>query len=166
MADRRFLGTGMKFPPQIDPATGRFMTVSGAKNVKESLYLILMTQVTERLVRPDFGSDIMSYTFMDTGSTMMSIFRRNITETIMSQEPRISEVNVDMEYVENRGAIIVNIEYLVSATNTRDNLVFPFYLDKGGALDEEEPVEPEDYYDPDEDTSMMMEEVYLEDRRS
>jgi len=149
----------MKFPPQIDPATGRFMTVSGAKNVKESLYLILMTQVTERLVRPDFGSDIMSYTFMDTGSTMMSIFRRNITETIMSQEPRISEVNVDMEYVENRGAIIVNIEYLVSATNTRDNLVFPFYLDKGGALDEEEPVEPEDYYDPDEDTSMMMEEV-------
>ncbi|MBQ4241290.1 MAG: GPW/gp25 family protein [Lachnospiraceae bacterium] len=159
MADRRFLGTGMKFPPQIDPATGRFMTVSGAKNVKESLYLILMTQVTERLVRPDFGSDIMSYTFMDTGSTMMSIFRRNITETIMSQEPRISEVNVDMEYVENRGAIIVNIEYLVSATNTRDNLVFPFYLDKGGALDEEEPVEPEDYYDPDEDTSMMMEEV-------
>ena len=159
MADRRFLGTGMKFPPQIDPATGRFMTVSGAKNVKESLYLILMTQVTERLVRRDFGSDIMSYTFMDTGSTMMSIFRRNITETIMSQEPRISEVNVDMEYVENRGAIIVNIEYLVSATNTRDNLVFPFYLDKGGALDEEEPVEPEDYYDPDEDTSMMMEEV-------
>ena len=159
MADKRFLGTGMKFPPQIDPATGRFMTVSGAKNVKESLYLILMTQVTERLVRPDFGSDIMSYTFMDTGSTMMSIFRRNITETIMSQEPRISEVNVDMEYVENRGAIIVNIEYLVSATNTRDNLVFPFYLDKGGALDEEEPVEPEDYYDPDEDTSMMMEEV-------
>ena len=159
MADRRFLGTGMKFPPQIDPATGRFMTVSGAKAVKESLYLILMTQTTERLVRPEFGSEIMSYTFMDTGATMMSIFRRNITETILAQEKRISEVNVDMEFVESQGAIIVNIEYLITAENTRDNLVFPFYLDRGSVIEEEEAPVTEDYYDPGEESDMIAEEV-------
>ena len=162
MADKRFLGTGMKFPPQIDPATGRFMTVSGNQSVKESLYLILMTQTTERIVHPEFGSDIMSYTFMDTGTTMMSIFRRNIMETILSQEPRISDVDVEMEYRENQGAIIISINYMVSATNTRDNLVFPFYLDKGDV--EEEMPEPEEayYYDEDGDKTMM-EEASLED---
>ena len=58
MADSRVLGTGAKFPLQVDPATGRIMTVSGNRSVKESIYLILMTQLTERIVRPDFGSDI------------------------------------------------------------------------------------------------------------
>ena len=84
-----FLGTGCKFPLQIDPATGRFMTVSGEQSVKESLYLILMTQRTERLVRPGFGSNMMDYTFMDTGTTMLSILRRDLSETILEQEPRI-----------------------------------------------------------------------------
>jgi phage baseplate assembly protein W len=166
MADKRFLGTGMKFPPQIDPATGRFVTVSGNKAVKESLYLILMTQTTERLVRPEFGSNIMSYTFMDTGTTMLSIFKRDITETIMNQEPRISDVDVQVEYRENQGAIIVDVGYTISATNTRDNLVFPFYLDRGQAVDEDEVIDEDamDNYD-DEAYSMMEddeEEQYAE----
>ena len=145
-----FLGTGMKFPPEIDLATGRVKTVSGNQAVKEALYLILMTQRTERFVRPGFGSDIMSYAFLDTGSTMLSIFRRNITQTILDQEPRISDVDVTTELRENEGMIIINVDYLVSATNTRDNLVFPFYLNTV----EEEPVDntdgetiPASYYD-------------------
>lgn len=154
MADRRFLGTGMKFPPQIDPATGRFVTVSGNRAVKESLYLILMTQTTERLVRPEFGSDIMSFTFMDTGTTVMSMFRRNITETILNQEPRISDVDVDMEFRENQGAIIISINYLVAATNSRENLVFPFYLDRGQSMEEEEEKRPEGYFDKAEEEKM------------
>ena len=158
MANNRYLGTGMKFPPQIDPATGRFMTVSGNQTVKEALYLILMTQTTERLVRPDFGSDIMSFTFMDTGTTMMSIFRRNIVETIMSQEPRISDINVNLDYRENQGAIIINIDYLVASTNTRDNLVFPFYLERGGEEETAENESYEDYYDEEAGDSMMEED--------
>ena len=154
MADKRFLGTGMKFPPQIDPATGRFVTVSGNRAVKESLYLILMTQTTERLVRPEFGSDIMSFTFMDTGTTVMSMFRRNITETILNQEPRISDVDVDMEFREKQGAIIISINYLVAATNSRENLVFPFYLDRGQSMEEEEGKRPEGYFDKAEEEKM------------
>ena len=145
-----FLGTGMKFPPEIDLATGRFKTVSGNQAVKEALYLILMTQRTERIVRPGFGSDIMGYAFMDTGSTMLSIFRRNITQTILEQEPRISDVDVTTEYRENEGVIIINVDYLVSSTNTRDNLVFPFYLnsvEEEPAEDTEKETIPVSFYD-------------------
>jgi len=149
MADNAFLGKGAKFPLQVDPATGRIMTVSGNRTVKESIYLILMTQVTERLVRPDFGSDIMNYAFMDTTTTMMSILRRDITQTLISQEPRIADINVETEFRSEMGAVIININYLVASTNTRDNLVFPFYLDRGGNSAEEEEIEPLErvYYD-------------------
>ena len=160
MADTRFLGTGAGFPLQIDPATGRFRTVSGDKSVKESIYIILMTQTTERLVRPEFGSDLMSYTFMDPGTTMLSILRRDITETILNQEPRVSDVEIDTEYRESQGAVIINIAYRVSETNTRDNLVFPFYLDRADESEQEaEETGPLDreYYD-DENFDEMMEE--------
>ena len=131
MADTKFLGTGCKFPVEIDPATGRFLTVSGNRSVKESIYLILMTQRTERLVRPSFGSDIMNFTFMDTGTTMMSILRRDIAQTIMDNEPRVADIDVTTEYRDKQGVIYINLEYLVRDTNTRDNMVFPFYLDNG-----------------------------------
>lgn len=156
MADNRFLGTGAKFPLQVDPATGRIMTVSGNRTVKEAIYLILMTQVTERLVRPEFGSDIMSYAFMDTSTTMMSILRRDITQTLLSQEPRISDINVETDYRSDMGAVIISINYLVAKTNQRNNLVFPFYLDRGGHESEPEEIEPleRQYYDE----SQMMED--------
>ena len=139
--DDKFLGTGMKFPPEIDMATGRFKTVSGNQSVKESIYLILMTRRTERFVRPSFGSDIMNYTFMDTGTTMLSIFRRNITQTLLDEEPRIGDIEVNTEYKEGDGVIMVYIDYTVSATNTRENMVFPFYLNSG---EEEETESAED----------------------
>ena len=153
MVERKFLGTGLKFPPEIDRATGRFKTVSGEESVKESIYLILMTQRSERFVRPSFGSDIMSYTFMDTGETMLSIFRRNITQTILEQEPRVSDVAVTTEIAERQGMVIVSINYIVSETNKRDNLVFPFYLNTGedtgeeGDLDLDAPQLETAYYD-------------------
>lgn len=142
----------MKFPPEIDVATGRFKTVSGNQTVKESLYLILMTQRTERLVRPAFGSDIMSYTFMDTGATMLSIFRRNISQTILEQEPRISDLDVTTEFREQEGVVMIYIDYVVSATNTRDNMVFPFYLNTNEEEIKDEGYDetiPASYYDED-----------------
>ena len=158
MADKRFLGTGCKFPVQIDPATGRFMTVSGNRSVKESIYLILMTQRTERLVRPDFGSDIMSFTFMDTGTTMLSILKRNLSQTIMREEPRISDLEITLEHRDRQGVIIINLDYMVAETNTRENMVFPFYLDRG-STEAEESIETDiptevgaiSYYDTEDD---------------
>lgn len=144
---KAYLGTGMKFPPEIDKATGRFLTVTEDESVKESIYLILMTQRTERLTRPDFGSNIMDYTFMDTGTTMLSIMRRDLTQTILSQEPRVTDVEISTTLQERQGMIVVSINYRVAATNTVGNLVFPFYLDSAGmgAIGEEEP----EFFDPD-----------------
>jgi phage baseplate assembly protein W len=134
MENNGFLGTGVKFPPQVDQSTGRFMLSAGADSVKESVYLILMTQRGERWLEPGFGSGLMGYTFMDTSITMLSIMANDIRSVIIEQEPRISDVHVDVEPNDKNGSLLVNIQYEISGTNTRDNMVFPFYLN---AVDEE-----------------------------
>lgn len=128
MSQRDFLGQGIKFPIQVNKATGRFMMSTEEESVKESIYLILMTQKTERWVRPEFGSSILSYTFMDTSLTRINMMARELEDTILSQEPRISEVEVTVEPRLSQGCLILNLSYLIATSNTRDNLVFPFYL--------------------------------------
>lgn len=128
MDQNSFLGTGMKFPVQVNKATGRFVLVGEEESVKESVYLILMTQKQERWLRPDFGSNILSYTFMDTSVTRINMMARELEQTILDQEPRISEVEVQVEPKLEKGCLIVSLTYTVARSNTRDNLVFPFYL--------------------------------------
>jgi len=142
MSGDSFLGTGMKFPPQINPATGRFVVSSAEESVKESVYLILMTQRTERFLRPDFGSDLMSYTFMDINSTSVNMMVRSLTEQILSHEPRVGHVTITTDERIRDGCLLVNIDYVIRSSNIRDNLVFPFYLN---VSPEEEAYEPEQY---------------------
>ena len=126
---KEFLGSGMKFPTQINPATGRFEVAKGETSIKESVYLILMTQKSERWIRPEFGSSLMNYTFMDTSATMLNVMARDVASDLMSQETRLADVNVRIDSSSKPGCLIIYIDYLVRATNVRDNLVFPFYLD-------------------------------------
>ncbi|MGN0413399.1 MAG: GPW/gp25 family protein [Lachnospiraceae bacterium] len=140
MAEDRFLGTGMKFPPQINPTTGRFTCVSGAESIRESVYLILMTQRSERLMRPDFGSNIMGYVFAQADATMMHLMADEIASDIMRGEPRIEDVNVIMDDHSKPGCLFVHIDYTVRDTNVRENMVFPFYLG-------EEPEEESEAYE-------------------
>ena len=154
MADRKdksFLGTGTAYPVSIDPTTGRFKLSSYEDSVRESIYIILMTQQMERIARPDFGSNIMNYVFMDVNVTNISIMEDDLRRQIVSQEPRISDVSISTEYQELEGRLIISISYVVTETNTKDNLVFPFYLNTDN---NEVPEESDDLgieYEPEDD---------------
>jgi hypothetical protein len=126
--DEQFLGTGMKFPPQINPTTGRFRTVSGKESIRESIYLILMTQRGERFMNPTYGSNLMSYTFASTDTTMQTIMASELTSDILRCEPRVSDVQITMDPDSKPGCMFINIDYTVAASNSVENMVFPFYL--------------------------------------
>lgn len=131
MENRDYLGSGMKFPLQVNRATGRIVMSDGEQSVKESVYIILMTQKGERFTRRSFGSRLLSYTFMDTSVTRMNIMAREIEQTISEQEPRIMDVDVHVEPKLDKGCLIVNVSYTVAQSHTKDNIVFPFYLNTG-----------------------------------
>ena len=142
--EQAFLGTGVAFPPQIDPATGRFKMSVGTQSVKESIYLILMTQVSERITRPEFGTQTASYIFMDVNLTELTIMERDLTDSILRQEPRVRDVDITTDMQAQQGYILISIDYTLAETNQRDNLVFPFYLNA-----EPETETEEEYFEPD-----------------
>lgn len=125
---KSYLGSGLKFPIQVNQATGRAVMSQGEQSVKESVYIILMTQRGERFARRDFGSRLLSYTFMDTSVTRINMMAREVERTILEQEPRISDVDVEVEQKLDQGCLLVHIRYTVAADHTRGSLVFPFYL--------------------------------------
>ncbi len=136
MRENTFLGRGMKFPPQINPATGRFVTSENEQSVKESIYLILMTQKTERFMRRDFGSRASSYVFGETDLTMLNLMAGQLRSDILSNEPRVASVDVKLDYNSKPGCLFVNIACQIRGRNVTENMVFPFYL--GEAPKEEE----------------------------
>lgn len=127
--DSTFLGKGMKFPPQINSATGRFAVSSGAIDVKESIYIILMTRIGERFIRPGFGSTLQTYSFMDVNMTNITLMSRDLSNQLISQEPRITDVDITVDAVTREGCLLINIGYRLIESNETENMVFPFYLD-------------------------------------
>lgn len=125
MEERERAGRGMKFPPQIDRTTGRFVLADESESVRDSVYLILMTQKGERPARPEFGSRILSYPFTDTNPTTLHVLERQVKETILTQEPRISEVDVDAEFRAGEACLYLHIRYTVARTGKDDSLTIP-----------------------------------------
>ncbi|MEG1459121.1 MAG: GPW/gp25 family protein [Acetivibrio sp.] len=127
-----FLGTGWKFPVEVDETTGRIKTSSYEKDVEEAIRLILLTRKGERAMEPTFGCDIQNYLFEVLDYTTMSQMEHEILESLLLWEPRIidPEVKVEADEVEI-GRINIQISYVVRATNNPFNVVYPYYINEG-----------------------------------
>lgn len=120
------MATGMKFPPQADPVTGRFVEASAEESVRDSVYLILMTQKKERLSNPDFGSTLLSYTFADTTPTVLHMMAHDLEEAVLSQEPRIVDLDIQIEERRTGGILDIHVRYTLSE-GRYEELTVPFY---------------------------------------
>ena len=129
---RRFLGQGVKFPLQVDPRTGKFAMVGQEEDIRESIGIILNTVQGERVMRPEFGSDIMEYVFAPSSSTNRQSLARAVEEQLQYQEPRIKDVKAQCrESDQLTGSLVVEVSYTVRSTNSRYNHVYPFYITEG-----------------------------------
>lgn len=126
-----FLGNGWKFPIAVQEATGRMQEASYEENIKECIYLIIMTKKGERLMRPEFGCDIHQYMFHHTDYTTLTKMKHAVLEALISWEPRITDIEVNVEdSKKEENAVHITVEYRVRTTNNPFNFVFPFYLDE------------------------------------
>ena len=128
-----FLGRGFSFPPRIDSATGKFVMTENEEDIRQSIYIILMTRTRERAMMPEFGCDLHKYIFELPDSAFESLICDEMEEALTEWEPRIRGVNVTVDDIDLiDGEILLNVEYVVRATNNPNNLVFPYYLEEGG----------------------------------
>lgn len=126
-----FLGQGWAFPVEPD-GNGELAYSADEERVEQSILIILGTARGERVMRPDFGSRLRELVFAQINSTTKSLVSRYVTEALVKWEPRAEILGVEVSDEEaHAGKLLINVDYRVRATNSRFNLVYPFYLREG-----------------------------------
>ncbi len=127
-----FLGVGFKFPLQVDENTGRMKTVSYEEDIKEAIKIILSTKKGERIRNPEFGCGIYEYAFETIDFATISNMKREVEKALVLWEPRIEEIEVNIDDSQSGdGIILIEIAYVVRSTNNPFNMVFPYYMEEG-----------------------------------
>lgn len=126
--NKAFLGRGWKFPVSFSK-TGKQVLLSEFENdVRESLILLLSTTLGERIMRPGYGTIIRDMLFEPLDTTTATLIGEQVKKAILINEPRVFVDRVEATQESLQGKIELSIDYTIIASNTRQNLVFPFYI--------------------------------------
>ena len=118
----KILGRGMSFPPRVG-ADGRIAWSEGEDNVRESIRIILLTDLHERLMLPEFGGGLAGYLFEPNTVTTRHQIKQRIEKALQRWEPRIEvkEVSVDPDPAD-ASAAVATIVYKLVATQARERV--------------------------------------------
>jgi phage baseplate assembly protein W len=124
-----FLGAGWGFPVGLDGG-GRIAMAEHEESIRQAIWLLLGTAPGERMMRPDFGCGIHDLVFgVNTPGTAGRV-ASEVRQSLLRWEPRIEVLTVDAGAdPADPSRLLIKIEYRVRRTNSRFNLVYPFYLE-------------------------------------
>lgn len=132
--ERSFLGRGWAFPPEFDHRSLNVRMIADETDIENSLRILLSTRIRERLMQPEYGCnlDVLLFEPMNTG--LKTEIKDKVFTAIYYFEPRIEPLEVTLVASETEGLINIHVEYLVRTTNTRHNIVYPFYINEGTSI--------------------------------
>lgn len=133
--DRAFLGKGWGFPPEFDRRSRKVTMVSEDEDIQESLWVLLSTSPGERTMDPSYGCGLKSIIFENVSESTITEIRDMIERAVLFFEPRITlnSVEVSTEDIYD-GLIKIQLNYTIRATNSRSNMVYPFYFREGTSI--------------------------------
>ena len=128
-ADAAYLGRGWAFPPEFGPNGSEVAMVAGEEDIAQSLTILFGTALGERVMRETYGCDLSRYMFEEMDQSLLTSISGAVSDAILYHEPRIRLDGVDAT-VDDRaaGLVLISVRYTVRASNTRFNMVYPFYL--------------------------------------
>ncbi len=130
-----FTGRGWSFPPEFNKSTRQTSMTTGRDDVERSLEILLGTVRGERVMRPDYGSNLDEMMFESFDQSIKTYLVQSVETAILYHEPRIEPLRVELDESElPEGKILIEIEYRIRATNSRFNMVYPFYIEEGTEL--------------------------------
>ena len=130
--DRSFLGRGWAFPPRFDRIKGGVEMVSEDRDIRESLLILFSTNPGERVMLPEYGCELHTHVFDGSDNTTLTHIKSLIADAILFFEPRIKleEIQLDTGRMPE-GILQIILDYTVLTTNSRSNMVIPYYLTEG-----------------------------------
>jgi phage baseplate assembly protein W len=130
-SNNAFLGRGWGFPVSFAKGANTVELLEAESDINSDLMVLLLTTLGERVMRPDYGCNLDALVFEPLSTTFATFITEQVRTAILLNEPRINldDVEFDPEYLEGR--ITITVHYTIIATNTRANLVFPYYINEG-----------------------------------
>ena len=104
---------------------------SGVEDINKSLEILFSTMQGERVMQPEYGSDLSRFLFEPANTTLLTYMKDLINDAILYHEPRIRLLNLKLDDRSLEGRIDIVLEYQVKGTNSRYNYVYPYYLKEG-----------------------------------
>lgn len=130
-----FLGKGWSFPPTFNSSVKGVEMTEKVEDINRSLQILLTTRQGERVMQPKYGCNMDEMVFEPLSTAVKTIMKDKIKTAILYFEPRIDVIAIAMDTTnEPEGEVIIEIEYMVRATNSRFNFVFPYYINEGTEL--------------------------------
>lgn len=127
-----FLGRGWAFPPDFSASEYQNTMVSNEKDIQQSLMILLGTTPGERIMHPRFGCGINKLVYEPISNSLFVKIKDLIENAILLFESRIQLNDVNIDYNPKiEGVIYISLDYTIRAVNSRQNLVYPFYLLEG-----------------------------------
>jgi phage baseplate assembly protein W len=123
-----FLGKGWSFPPQFFANGNQVAMVSAEQDINQSLFILFSTALKERVMFPEYGSDMSGYVFEEMSQSLINSLQDSVTTAILKNEPRIITESVQVTAGDLQGRLDIAIVYTILATNNRYNMIYPFYL--------------------------------------
>jgi phage baseplate assembly protein W len=125
---REFLGQGWKFPIRVN-ARGGLSFSSHEQNIEEAIWIVLSTAKGERVMLPDFGCGIHDYVFAPNTPATRGSIAYEVQKSLAEYEPRIDVDSVRVEsFPGSENQLLIYVDYRVRSTNSKRNLVYPFFL--------------------------------------
>lgn len=129
-----FLGTGWSFPPTFMAGGAALATVSGHENVHKSLTLLLRTRCGERPTQESYGCDLDEALFEEADQALQNRITGLIRDAILRHEPRVVLLQLVAQISKtDPGLLHIRLDYAIPGTNSRFNMVFPFYLQEASS---------------------------------
>ncbi len=129
--EKSFLGVGWGFPPAFTRGGAQVEMVIGDEDIHQSLQILLSTRLGERVMQADFGCDLSGVLFEEVNQSLVNDLTGMITDAILYHEPRISLNKIDISEEESeQGLLLISIDYSIKSSNSRFNMVYPFYINE------------------------------------
>lgn len=130
-----FLGKGWSFPPTFDKDSEMVEMRSGLIDIQESLWILLSTRLGERVMQPKYGCQLDELQFENLNRTTITYISELIRTAILYHEPRIEVEKIEIKEEELiAGKVLIKLSYLVRSTNSRMNMVYPYYINEGTSI--------------------------------
>ncbi len=129
--ERSFLGRGWSFPPVFSRRTNEVLMTADEEDIQKSIEILLSTAIGERFLQPEYGCNLDAYVFEPMNASVQTAIKITVKNAIILFEPRIRLLSIilDTAFIYD-GRVDINVQYEVISTNSRYNLVYPFYLNE------------------------------------